>query len=421
MCLLTLESSNPQFSYIINKNPASGMSVRDMRSGRAFGYFNENNLSQYVIYFNDADNKISYKLYAAQEFEYLNHLKYTSPIFVLNAIHEFFNDNHKKKNDDDTDGFVNSLCVLSVHIQQLTFNTIKKLDSFFSDFTIDCEKKITNTFKVTISTKKSIKHLINFAIMYFGIISCMNENDLDLTDSGIERIITAINQLAAPYYVRYIFASRVMGVQRNFKKFKNILQAPNTKMCFGNTAMQRRDHIQSLILFDKPIIDIGCGDGFYAIPFAQKLKGLIYHAVDIDNDCLISIIKKAKKNGITNIATFKSHNELALLDKSKSYDIIISEVVEHMEEKESADIIKFVLDNIPFNKIIITTPNYEFNKHYQIEGFRHFDHKWEYTRPQFESYMRKILENYKFGVTFIGMGDTVDGSPVTQGVVITQR
>lgn len=191
-------------------------------------------------------------------------------------------------------------------------------------------------------------------------------------------------------------------------------------MYFGNTASQRRDYISSVLQFDKPIIDIGCGDGYYAIPYSQKLSDLPYYAIDIDNECLNKIKKKMLRDNITNIVPFNNYTELDTIGRSKVYDVIISEVVEHMDPYESQEIIKFILDKINFNKIIITTPNFEFNKYYNLTGFRHDDHKWEYTREQFQKYIEKIIMGYQINVQYIGIGDIVDGILTTQGAIITK-
>jgi ubiquinone/menaquinone biosynthesis C-methylase UbiE len=49
-------------------------------------------------------------------------------------------------------------------------------------------------------------------------------------------------------------------------------------------------------------IDVGCGDGFFAIPAARMVgvKGRVY-AVDIDSDAIACLKQKAEKEGLTQI------------------------------------------------------------------------------------------------------------------------
>lgn len=88
MAIVQLRSENPAFSYLIRKNPASGLTLRSVRKGIAYGWYSE--ASVYHVYFKDADNEVSYKQFAEERFEYLNVSRYNTPLFPLNAINEFF-------------------------------------------------------------------------------------------------------------------------------------------------------------------------------------------------------------------------------------------------------------------------------------------------------------------------------------------
>jgi hypothetical protein len=67
--ILTLTSTDPNFSYILSKNPntqaAQGEVSKEVRKGHVYGFFSEPN--QYNIAFIDAPNDTSY---GSQEFEY---------------------------------------------------------------------------------------------------------------------------------------------------------------------------------------------------------------------------------------------------------------------------------------------------------------------------------------------------------------
>jgi len=59
MAIIQFSSTNPEFSYVIAKNPASGMSIKSIRKGQAFAWFSNENT--YNVFFKDADNDLSYK------------------------------------------------------------------------------------------------------------------------------------------------------------------------------------------------------------------------------------------------------------------------------------------------------------------------------------------------------------------------
>ena len=174
MCLLKLFSTNPDFSYILYKNPESGMQLRSIRQGYAYGFYSTHKPNTYIIYFRDGDNEMSYKEYRDQNYEYLNKLRYMSPIFVLNAISEFLSSTvnaHLEKDIANT--FNHKLVLESVYMDNRTFKTMERLVSCFPNFKITVTERITTVYKVKIETTTSLYQLLNFAVTYFGLISML--------------------------------------------------------------------------------------------------------------------------------------------------------------------------------------------------------------------------------------------------------
>lgn len=420
MCILIIKSTNPLFSFVINKHPDSPMQIKPNRKGYLFGYYKLNTASEYVIYFKDADNRVSYLEYANQEYEYLTNLKFSSPIFVINAISEFFGRvADLKATETDADGYDNIIMINLIHMVPQTNRLIRKLEKFFPDVSIDLTYVVADNYKVNISTKKYLGYLFNFCVMYAGLVSCFNATYPDLTEQFLDKVVEAINACQAPYYIRYIFASRSLLSTKMFYKFKPALEQNMCTMFYGNTATQRSTYIKSLLKFDQDIIDIGCGEGTYAIEFARILapKKFTYHAVDIDDAQLKKIKKKASKKHLYNILTYSAHHQLCTTERA---NVIISEVIEHTDKDTASSLIRFVLDHINFTKIIITTPNVEFNQHYKL-NLRHSDHKWELDKKQFIAYISDITRTYT-GVEAIytDIGDRINNISLTQGVILTK-
>ncbi|WP_292524768.1 hypothetical protein [Mesorhizobium sp.] len=74
--------------------------------------------------------------------------------------------------------------------------------------------------------------------------------------------------------------------------------------------------------------------------------------------------------------------------------------------------------------MIVTTPNADYNALFANlapGAFRHPDHRFEWSRAQFETWAAKIGETYGYAVAFsgIGAGDPVLGAP-TQMAVFTR-
>ena len=437
MCLLTLSSTNSDFSYIIYKNPETGMILKKIRQGIGYGFYA--NETKYVVYFKDQHNEMSYKENKDDHFEYLNVLRYTSPLFVLNAINEFFSSamkgNHKSGINDEQ-GYTNNLFINSCKVKNK--NILNYFDKFFPKYKLNYKLKneITGFYEIEIETEQSIEELLNYSYVLFTTIVAVNRDYFDITDNLIEKSIIAMNKLDVPYYIKHMFVCRVMYSNKCLIKFRNLIQECRRyelKLEYGNTREQRKNFISSNIMFDKDIIDVGCGKGFYAIRFSKKIKDKKYYAIDIDKEKLQKLERIIDKHEIKNIETFNSVYELIInIDLETVYDILITEVIEHMKPDQSKKLLIDILKKIKFSTLVVTTPDKNFNKYFELDiEFRHDDHEWEPDRDEFKEFMEDVfegagLDKKKLKIEYLLIGDTIkekDGSvsSVSQALVLTKN
>jgi len=420
MAIIQINSTDPKFGFIIKKNPNSGMQLRTIRKGSVFAWYS-NEGESYNIMFKDADNAVSF---GDQEFEFLNTSRYNSPLFVINAIGEFFTSNVREQVEDDVDGVEKSFMVNMVDIARL--GQVKQFNQYFPEFDIAMELHAAKSYKLTITTKESFHKLFNFMNLMMLFLSLSSKSEyMQLDPSGIEKYLGSIERLDAPFFIRYLFSRAMFRSKNQFGRFKERLEATEKHdtviMAYGDTAMQRRTAIEKIIPFDKHIIDIGCGEGFYAIPFSQKIKEHSYMAIDIVEELTNIVKKKAEKKEIENITTFNNISDFLEVKQDGKYDVILTEVIEHMPQEQSIELITTVLDNIVFDKFIITVPNQDFNQFYMIgKGeSRHDDHDWEPTEVEFKDFMAKTIP-LDFSIKYINIGDNIDGISTSIGCIITK-
>jgi hypothetical protein len=99
-------------------------------------------------------------------------------------------------------------------------------------------------------------------------------------------------------------------------------------------------------------------------------------------------------------------------------NILLTEVIEHNTLDEAEELIKKAL-SYNFNRLIITTPNVEFNSFYSMEDeFRHKDHCFELTRNEFQSLISSCTEGRNVNVEYFYLGDNLNGIQPTQGCII---
>ena len=97
------------------------------------------------------------------------------------------------------------------------------------------------------------------------------------------------------------------------------------------------------------------------------------------------------------------------------------EVIEHLDPPRLAAFERVVFEHAKPNTVIITTPNSEYNVRFETlpaGQFRHKDHRFEWTRQQFESWAGEVAQRFGYTVTFrpVGNVDAEVGSPTQMGV-----
>ena len=90
------------------------------------------------------------------------------------------------------------------------------------------------------------------------------------------------------------------------------------------------------------------------------------------------------------------------------YDLaLLIEVIEHLDEGRLQTFERVLFEFAQPKVVIVTTPNSEYNELYAKlqDGFRHNDHRFEWTRSQFREWGEKIANTYQYAVRFKGIGE----------------
>ncbi|KAJ9074534.1 hypothetical protein DSO57_1005557 [Entomophthora muscae] len=190
---------------------------------------------------------------------------------------------------------------------------------------------------------------------------------------------------------------------------------------------QRREHIFDLLKRFKPgsVIDYGCGEGSVISflitcndePPITRLAGL-----DISSEALSECKDRCKPNSndFNNLRERPLKVELfrGSVDSPSQqllgFDAIVSsEVIEHLypETLEKFPTVVFGIYRSPL--VIISTPNAEFNvlfpqlNYLQPNAtFRDDDHKFEWTRAEFQEWCQINCDKYGYDVEYSGVGKT---------------
>ncbi|BBH22270.1 hypothetical protein Back11_36150 [Paenibacillus baekrokdamisoli] len=416
MAIVQLKSTNPNFTFLIKKNPNTGMQLRSVRKGIAYGWYTDD--AVFNVYFKDADNEISYKQHENENFEYLNVSRYNTPLFPLNAINEFFSHPLKGQDERDIEGYEHTFFIPFIHIEMMRY--IDYFAKHLKDYSFSIEHQAHKSYSLTVTTSKSVYQLLHVVSVLCLFLSMFSDEYIDISDNILDKYIRSINVIDAPFYIRSLFVRNFLSTRERFKRYKSVVEQTSRyeiRFDFGGTALQRRSFISSQLPFNKPILDIGCGEGYYAIPLAGKLENS-YYAIDINEELLEIVKRKAESKQIDNIITFNAIDGFLAAYNGEQVDIILTEVIEHMSKEEAQAFILHIGKEVSFDRFIITTPNSDFNLYYELSEFRHDDHKWEMGTVAFQQWFSSMMEGTEYTFEFVAIGDQVNGIQTTQGVIL---
>lgn len=426
MALLYLKSNNPKFSYVISKNPETGLLANSSRLGTMFGYFPPNDPQVYVSYFKDAPNEVSYKAYKEESFEHMNSSRFNSALFPIDVISDFYSSLIKGNTVDiseyDKPGFKNELSVNLVRLDSEKYVTL--FTKYIPDFKIEIEEKSKNNYKVTISTHETLQNLINYTALFFVFNILKNTKDfIEINPDQFSKYLTCLGRLEFPYFMKYVFKVNLIRSPRLFKANKDILEKSVTEkieMVFGSTAEQRLNVVLAKVPSTRPVVEIGCSDGYQTIPLAKRLfkNGTPIYAIDTDLLCRDKVEHRANRKDLSNVKVLESFEAFKALNPEGPFTVMMVEVIEHLEIDDATTLFKDVLEFCKTNakRLLMTTPNYDFNQFYKLESYRHDDHRFEFTEQQFKDWVKESAGGVV--VEHFGIGDVVDGHPTTLGLTI---
>lgn len=83
------------------------------------------------------------------------------------------------------------------------------------------------------------------------------------------------------------------------------------------------------------------------------------------------------------------------------------ELIEHLHKSDLEGMPETIFGFIQPKVVVITTPNRDFNVVFpDLQGMRHWDHKFEWSRAEFEEWCSQVLKRYPgYAVQYSGVGN----------------
>lgn len=169
--------------------------------------------------------------------------------------------------------------------------------------------------------------------------------------------------------------------------------------------------------------DLGCGEG----RLLQRLVKERRFETLIGLDASSRDLDRARRRLKLDVAGGPSRERVRLLHGALTYRdarwagvdaAALVEVIEHLDEDRLPALVDAVFGAARPKTVIVTTPNADYNVLFEslpVGQFRHPDHRFEFTRAQFEAWAQAAARRYGYAVAFSGLGDEhPEHGPVTQ-------
>lgn len=176
----------------------------------------------------------------------------------------------------------------------------------------------------------------------------------------------------------------------------------------------------------KSVLDLGCGEG--------KLIKLLLKEVQFTSivgmDVSFRELQKAKEKLYLDDLPLRQKQRVQLIQGSVTYQdkrfegfdaAVLVEVIEHIDQERLVALEQVVFAKAQPIKVILTTPNAEYNSQYEFleeNEFRHDDHRFEWSRAEFEQWTQHVGQtyNYRVEISSIGEEDAKVGAPSQMAV-----
>jgi len=178
------------------------------------------------------------------------------------------------------------------------------------------------------------------------------------------------------------------------------------------------------------VVDLGCGGGKLLRALLAERQFAEIVGVDISHRALETAAARLRLERLAP----RERERVRLLQTALTYrdrrlagfdGAAAVEVIEHLDEPRVAAFGRAILGEAQPGTLVVTTPNREFNVRFEglpAGTLRHRDHRFEWTRAEFEAWAGEAAAAHGYAVRFMGVGadDAEVGAP-TQMAVFERR
>jgi 3' terminal RNA ribose 2'-O-methyltransferase Hen1 len=298
-------------------------------------------------------------------------------------------------------------------------------------------------FTVTLESRIPLRHLLTHLYVLMPVLD--NDKHYWVGDDEVEKLLRRGEGWLASHPERETIAARYLKYRRGLVNdaLEQLLadEDQEIEQVQENHTQEEAEVEQRISLNEqrigcvlaaikssgaKKVLDLGCGEGRLLQAFLKERQfaqivgvDVSYRALEIAKDRLnLDRLPDRQRQRIELL-----HGSLMYRDKrSAGFDAAaVVEVVEHLDPPRLAAFERVLFECARPGTIVLTTPNVEYNVKWSslpAGKFRHKDHRFEWTRAQFQSWAGQIAERFGYAVRFLPIGpeDPAVGAPTQMAV-----
>ena len=291
-------------------------------------------------------------------------------------------------------------------------------------------------FTVTLRNTLTLQNLLSH--LYILIPVCDNDKHYWVGQHEVEKLTEKSRSWLPLHPVRDLIISRYLKHQRSLStQALRMLMRDEEEADDESFIPQPKVHdlrLQAvrdelIATGAKRIADLGCGEGKLLKLLLQEKQVEFILGMDVSYRSLEIAKERLKFDRLPE----HQQKKLQLIQSSLTYydkrigavdAAALVEVIEHLDEPRLSALRRIVFGLAKPVNVIITTPNAEYNikfPDFQEGTMRHSDHRFEWTRTEFENWANHIAEEFGYTVRFkpVGMEDPEVGA-LTQMAIFTQ-
>ena len=412
------------------------------------------------------------KNFAGKDFllgQYVNDRPYVASSFVSSAISKAFSSAMNGSCKEHPE-FIDMPLALTAKISVLPAPRggellIKRLFEPLG-YTVEAERHLLDTqfsewgygkyFTLTLKNTLALKDLLSHLYVLIPVLD--NEKHYFITQNEVEKLLQKGKGWLEQHPEREIIVSRyLINLKSLVRSAFEVLQAaeegiiPDTDneaeqdeltkiedTAAAHTQLQkvkkeRLHDIRLKLVAEKlkqsgaaSVIDLGCGDGKLLRLLLKEKQFTRIAGTDVS----YSELEKSQDKLHWNEMPEKQRERLSLFQSSLTYRdkrfsgfdaAAVVEVIEHLDPNRLPALEKSLFTYAKPQIIVLTTPNREYNVRYEnlsAGKVRHSDHRFEWTRSEFEAWAERVARENNYTVAFFPVGEEEEniGAPSQMAV-----